>query len=524
MIRTNKRVAIYARYSSDNQRAESIDAQLRAMEEYCRQKHYIIVETYIDEAKSATTDRRPAFQQMISDSSNHIFDLLLVHKLDRFARNRYDSAVYKRELKKNGVTVCSVLENLDDSPESIMMESVLEGMSEYYSQNLAREVMKGLKETALQCKHTGGLPPLGYDVDPVTRRLVINEFEAETVRIIYHMYSLGQGYSAIVDRLHAENRKTKRGQDFIKSSLHSILANPKYAGNYIYNRTAAKSPSGTRNSHLLKDASEIITIEGGCPQIVSTELFQKVQQRLRGNQHYGGRNKAKHNYLLSGKVFCSVCGKRMSGFFRHCGGGKNDYGTYRCTSRRYNCSNKEINQRYLEDYVLTELERLIFSPQAMAILKKNIEAQHTPAELARAEERKAISEAQAENKAALQNLADAIASGRLISDTLVQRFNALEEEKAHLETRLSELASPQANNIVEIDPLLIPSEYAELRKTPASPAFRDFIQSFINRIEVGRYMVRLTLRTGLGIYPELDTTLPIRRESLYRSVFKKSGL
>lgn len=109
MIRVNNKVALYARFSSDNQRSESIDAQIRAMKAYCKQHNFVIVDTYIDEAKSATTDRRPAFQQMIADSSNHTFDILLVHKLDRFARNRYDSAVYKRELKKNGVLVYSVL-------------------------------------------------------------------------------------------------------------------------------------------------------------------------------------------------------------------------------------------------------------------------------------------------------------------------------------------------------------------------------------------------------------------------------
>lgn len=211
MIRTDNHVALYARFSSDNQRSESIDAQIRAMKAYCQQKHFIIVNTYVDEAKSATTDRRPAFQQMIADSSSRTFDILLVHKLDRFARNRYDSAVYKRELKKNGVAVYSVLENLDDSLESIMMESVLEGMSEYYSQNLAREVMKGMRETALQCKHTGGKPPLGYDVDAVTRKLVINPEEAEAVKLIFAMYSMGYGYSPILAALYQRGYRTKNG-------------------------------------------------------------------------------------------------------------------------------------------------------------------------------------------------------------------------------------------------------------------------------------------------------------------------
>ncbi|MDO5479729.1 MAG: recombinase family protein, partial [Clostridia bacterium] len=283
MIRTNNRVALYARFSSDNQRSESIDAQIRAMKAYCKQHNFVIVDTYVDEAKSATTDKRPAFQQMISDSANHGFDILLVHKLDRFARNRYDSAVYKRELKKNGVLVYSVLENLDDSPESIMMEAVLEGMSEYYSQNLARETMKGMRETALQCKHTGGKPPLGYDVDEVSKRLVINPEEAETVKIIFGMYSEGYGYSPILERLWKEGRKTKCGKDFAKNSLYSILTNPKYQGMYVFNRSSAKSIAGTRNTHSYKDDDEIIAIDGGCPEIVSKEIYDKVQKRITEN-------------------------------------------------------------------------------------------------------------------------------------------------------------------------------------------------------------------------------------------------
>ena len=159
-----KRVALYARFSSDHQRTESIDAQIRAMKEFCDHNKWKIVETYIDEAYSATNDRRPSFQRMIADSGKGLFDIVLVHKLDRFSRNRYDSAVYKNKLKHNGVRPCSVLERLDDSPESIILEAMLESIGEYYSSNIAREVMKGLKENAFHCKHTGGSPPLGYDV------------------------------------------------------------------------------------------------------------------------------------------------------------------------------------------------------------------------------------------------------------------------------------------------------------------------------------------------------------------------
>jgi len=188
---------IYARYSSDNQRAESIESQVRAIKEYCEKNQIQIIDTYIDKARSATTSDRPAFINMINDSEHWQFEAVVVHKLDRFSRGRYDSTYYKRELKKNGVELISVLENLDDSPESIILESVLEGMAEYYSANLAREVMKGMKENARKCKHTGGLPPLGYDVTE-NKEYIINEKEAEAVRIIFRIYAQGKGYGPII--------------------------------------------------------------------------------------------------------------------------------------------------------------------------------------------------------------------------------------------------------------------------------------------------------------------------------------
>lgn len=150
----------YARYSSDNQREESITAQLRAIHNWADANGHIIVKEYIDEALSARTDKRPNFLKMIEDSKTEDWNGVVVHKLDRFSRNRYNSAVYKKTLKDNNKKLFSVLEKLDDSPESIIMEAMLEGLSEYYSANLAREVKKGLNENALDCKHNGGTPPL----------------------------------------------------------------------------------------------------------------------------------------------------------------------------------------------------------------------------------------------------------------------------------------------------------------------------------------------------------------------------
>ena len=513
MIRTANKVALYARFSSDNQRTESIDAQLRAMKAYCQQRNFIIVNTYVDEAKSATTDRRPAFQQMIADSKEHNFNILLVHKLDRFARNRYDSAVYKRELKKNGVTVFSVLENLDDSPESIMMESVLEGMSEYYSQNLAREVMKGMRETALQGKHTGGKPPLGYDVDPVTRKLVINEREAETVRLIYEMYSRGEGYSLILATLYDEGRKTKKGKDFQKNSLYSILTNPKYQGNYVFNRSAAKDNSGHRNTHKHKAAEETITIEGGCPQIVDTDTYNKVQERIKNNKHTGGRKNAKTNYLLSGKVRCKECGRAMVGNTRYSGRSKLFYSTYRCPSKRHACTNKEVNRICLEEHTIALLEEHIFNATAMRKIIRNINRELSSNATAEEQKKEALQKELEEVETALQNIADAVGAG-LLSDVLINRLAELEEKKASIEEVLRQECL--VGQPLTIDQQVILAQYAELRKAPMSPDFKEFIQYFIAGIEVGRYVVTITIRTGLGTCPALDTIIPVRRQVLYQ--------
>lgn len=147
---------IYARYSSDNQREESIEGQLRECKEYADQNGITVVRTYIDRALSAKTDSRPQFQQMIHDSATHTFEAVLVWKLDRFSRNRYDSAHYKRILKNNRVHVVSVTEPISNTPEGIMLESLLEGMAEYYSAELAEKVSRGHKENALKAKFNGG--------------------------------------------------------------------------------------------------------------------------------------------------------------------------------------------------------------------------------------------------------------------------------------------------------------------------------------------------------------------------------
>ena len=362
-----KRGAAYARFSSEMQRDESIDAQLRAIYEYAEREGVVIVKEYIDRAHSATTDQRPEFQRMIADAKQGAFDLVIVHKLDRFSRNRYDSAIYRRELKLANVQLRSVLENLDDSPESILMESLLEGMNEYYSKNLAREVQKGLRENALQAKHTGGVPPLGYRVDPDTMMLEIEPFEAEAVQMIYRMYLEGAGYGEIIQALNAGGYRTRRGNAFGKNSLYEILRNEKYTGTYIYNKSVPKDVRGRANRHRTKNEDDIIRVENGVPTLIPQAEFEAVQQKMETRRHRPGQFRAQQIYLLSGRVVCGCCGSAYVGNARKARADHPLYASYRCS--RHNgavaCSNTEIRSETLDRAVLNVLAEYLFDERLL---------------------------------------------------------------------------------------------------------------------------------------------------------------
>lgn len=357
-----KKAIAYCRFSSSHQREESIDAQKRAINEYCRRNSIALGDVYVDEAQSATTDNRPAFLQLFKDIKDKDYDMLIVHKLDRFARDRFDSAFYKRKLKESGMRLISVLENLDGSPESIILESVLDGMSEYYSRNLAREVMKGLSETAYQCKHTGGKPPLGYKVN-ADGTYAIDPVDSVIVKRIFDMYNKGYSYRDIADALNEDGIRTRTGKKFTKNSFHDLLINEKYKGVYVFNRSSSAF-LGKRNNHSSKDDESIIRIDGGMPAIVDKELWEKVNNKMHGNKR-SGEKKAKRVYLLSGMIFCGECGSPMSGNTRTAGRLKQKYSTYECNRRRREktCDLKAINKEFIETAVLDYLVNDFFTDE-----------------------------------------------------------------------------------------------------------------------------------------------------------------
>lgn len=366
----NFNVVLYARFSSNNQREESIDAQLRAMHKFCEDRGYNIVCEYCDEAKSGANANREEFQRMMDDSKLGKFNAVIVHKLDRFSRNKNDTYLYKSTLLKRGIQLISVLEKIEDSPEGRLMEGVIESMNAFYVDNLSRETKKGLKENAYKCEWTGGVPPLGYDI--VNKKLVINEHEAEAVRIIYNMLYNGYGYGQVIKKLNALGYRTKRGGHFGKNSLRDLITNERYKGVFVYNKhSRSKISPQKKSSREYNDESEIIRIEGGCPQIVSKKVWDRVNKVRRT---VNGRSTQKHPYLLSGFITCGECQSKFQGNTRNSNNTNKQYTTYRCGGRvnKKICSCVEIRCELLDSWVIDEFLSIVFTDENIPIIAKRL--------------------------------------------------------------------------------------------------------------------------------------------------------
>lgn len=509
------RAAVYARFSSDNQREESIDAQLHAIQDYADKNGIIIVAKYVDKARSATTDDRPQFLQMIEDSKEGRFNILLVHKLDRFARNRQDSIGYRMKLKKNGVSLISVLEYLDeDSPESVILESVLEGMAEYYSKNLAREVKKGMRENALQCISTGGRPPFGYKLNPETRKYEIDEEEEPAVRLIFQGICEGKGYNQIIRELNSRGYRTRNGNLFGKNSLHEILRNEKYKGVYTFNRAAAKDYKGRRNNHQSKFDDEIIRIEGGIPAIVDSKTFDTVARIIASRKKLSPNRAAKETYLLSGKMFCGQCGNTYIGNRKFNGRNRSMTVTYRCNTRGRmtsdGCDNKEIRREYIENFVIKELVRIIFDDARIPVLVEKYQAFNKQNAEASNIKLRQLEKKIKEMDGKLANIISAIASTG--SSALISALESLEQEKALLEDQMQEeMGKLCMVNVSEEQIRRAYNKARELYLNGSLDEMRQLINLYLNKVVIYKEHVEVFLNV-LPVYMQSNIAKSLSKD------------
>lgn len=417
-----KTACLYVRYSSNNQTEQSIEGQIRVCQEFCTRHDIRVVEVYADRATSASKDieKRVQFLKMIKDSEKQNFDAVIVYKLDRFSRSRYDSANYKYRLKKNGVQVISATENISDDPEGIILESVLEGMAEFYSAELSQKINRGLRESAYKHNSIGGSIPLGYKT--VNKKLEIDEETAPIVRLAFEMYAEGHTVADICRTFNARGYKTSKGTKFGKSSFSKLFRNERYIGVYQFHDYRA---------------------EGVIPAIIDKKLFEQVQSRLKAAGQTPGQYKAKQIYLLSGKLYCGHCGSKMNANSNGQGG----YSYYECYGKKNlhkDCRKRNLRKDFIEEIVVRDAISLLTDERIEEIA--TIAVQTNTHEVETSTDIPSIRGKLHETKLSLENITKAIETG-LTPETLVKRMVELEKEKKALETELKK----EENGVVYLD-------------------------------------------------------------------------
>lgn len=404
---------IYARYSSDNQREESIEGQLRECRAFAEKNDITILGTYIDRAYSAKTDKRPEFQHMIKDSDRKMFDVVLVWKFDRFARNRYDSAHYKYILKQNGVKLISATEPITDNPLGIVFESFIEGYNEFYSAELAEKVLRGMTENALKCKYNGGYLTLGYYADD-KQYIHADPLYVPVILDIFMMYDKGSTIKEIRDYLNGKGIKPKNGKEFTYTMLDRILHNRKYIGEYKF-----------------KD----IIIPDGVPAIVPKDLFDRVQERLEINKKAPARKKAEEEYLLTTKLYCGKCQSFMVGESGRSKTQNRQYRYYKCVSVKYHkgCDKKTVKKDWIEDLTIKIIKQVIFDDKLLANLADEIIEYLGQESTILPQLRKQLKD----TEKGIDNLLNAIQAG-IFTPSTKERLESLEQQKEELTIRIAQ--------------------------------------------------------------------------------------
>lgn len=296
-----KKAVIYARYSSNLQSEESIDAQVRYCTQYAKQHGYSVIKTYADEAISGAgskTGKRAQYQQLLRDAQKGKFDIVLIHKYDRIARNVAEHVNLSMKLSQHNVELIAVSQDFGTGKEAKIMKTLMWALSEYYIDNLADETRKGHRENALKGLHNGGYPMFGFDV--VDKKYVVNPLEQHYLLKMFQAADEGKGFTALIQEMEEKGIRGKRGKPIRYPQIYELLRNRMCIGEYSYTLVEESDREARRAK---KNA---IIIPGAVPQLIPTDLFERVQKKMKSRKNIG----KKSTYLCSGLVYCS-CGAKM---------------------------------------------------------------------------------------------------------------------------------------------------------------------------------------------------------------------
>lgn len=472
------RAVIYARYSTNRQREESIEGQVRECRELAALKELNIHHIYADRAESGRSDERTEFQIMIKDAEAKLFDFIICYKNDRFARNRYDAIIYKHKLKKLGITVLFSAEPQVDGPEGVILESVLEGFAEYFSANLAVNVNRGMKDNALNNQYNGGPVPIGYNIGP-NNQYVIDDATAPLVYEVFKRYAQGQTIKAISDYLNNLGFTTAKGKPFSKGSICSIVNNEKYIGEYVY-----KLAGG-----------DIVTNPQGIPAIIGRELWDKAKARQKVN--IKNTNQGKNLYILTGRLFCS-CGSSMCGskaVYK-----EKLYFYYRCNKKMQDSSRKclcgNVSAAILEGVIFGVIFNNVLTQENILQIADGIEKLESKKQSGQNVISFKAQKKEVEEK--IKNLLTAIEAG-IITPTTKKRLEELESQKAELEfeSQKENIKKTRFNkkNVIEF---LSKLKSGDINDLLFKKDIADILIHHINLVKRGN--VELSLNLGGGVY------------------------
>lgn len=383
-------IVTYCRVSSEEQaeKDNSIPAQRKALRSWAAQNPgTTIVREFVDEGISAyaPADRRPGFCEMISFCRKNDVDLIVVHKLDRFSRNREESILFKGLLRKHNVQVRSVSETYDpESPQGFLYEGMIEVINQFYSMNLATEVLKGCRENASRGWVNGGVAPYGYRVKKVTDEggRVHNtyepgdEAEVAIIREIFAMADAGQGAKVIAAALNARGVRGPASKHWNQSAIGNILTNPVYVGDLVWMKTKKKGRTG----RVVTKPEERVVTKNAHPALIERELFDRLRQRAPDRQFRVHSSPHKHvNYLLGRLITCDCCGNAFVGrrreYVNH-KGEKQVNLSYFCSGYLFKgrdvCESLPLDMAWIEGIVIDALKARFCDPAGWDELERKL--------------------------------------------------------------------------------------------------------------------------------------------------------
>lgn len=491
------KAALYARVSSEKQAEKdlSIPAQLAGLKEYAHKRGWEIHKEYVDEAKSARTANRPQFQEMIATAKlkSKPFNVILVWKFSRFARNREDSIIYKSLLRKQGVEVVSINEQIDDSPSGKMLEGIVEVMDEFYSANLSQDTIRGMKENARRGYLNGGSIPYGYKKIRIKvgtsekSTLVIDEEHAHIVKQIFELCIQGYGAKLIAEILNSKGYRTRKGSKWETNGLRYILWNETYTGVLVFNRTQKNSVHPVQTP---KD--EIIRVENAYPVIIDREIFFLAQKAIEARSpKFVPPATINSPYILSTLLKCPECGSSMVGAAAK--GSTFFYYSCRNHQRRaeHGCSQKSISKPKLEKAVFEHLKNNILTLENLKEL-----AQLTKEEIALQADRslgnKKDLDAQIETvNEKLRTYYDSLETGKLELDDLAPRIKELRAQITQLEGERDKVTGegcghPSLDLTDEELRRYVQKLQAFLEEKSPYLERKNFLKGFIKRVEYNK--------------------------------------